>query len=169
MVCKRGGSSLPFEQETSTWDDHILEVVANGTKRVMLYHATNGSKLIPSLVPVDLEDEVNAFVHGQVCPVGAILGVDVVWIEDTFEHRGLFFRHAWVWDVCCGMVLLVHVRTVRGGRAIVTDGGHDVLELTSVSTKLGGGREWMLVRKDREPASGGGLGNRLIRAGGPVG
>src|SRR5215469_1399796 len=100
-----GGSSLPFEQETSTGDDHIFEVVANWAERVILHHAANGSKLIPRLLPVDFGDESNALVNGQVCPVGTVLGVDVGWIDDASEHRDLFVRHTRVWDTCGGMLL----------------------------------------------------------------
>jgi hypothetical protein len=49
-------------------------------------------------------------------------------------------------------------------RAIVAGGGHDVLELMSVSTKLGGRREWMLMKEGpRTGTRRDGLGNRLIR------
>ena len=109
VLCKRQGSSLPFEQETSTGDDHILEVVANGAERVMLYHATNGSQFIPRLSPVYPGDKANALVQGQVCPVDTVFGVDVFWMEDAFEYSRLFVRHALVRHVCSDRELVFHV------------------------------------------------------------
>lgn len=129
-----GEQDVAFEQKTGTGKNHILEVVANWIERISSDHATNVSKLFSGLSGIDLVDKGKAPANRQIGPVGAILGVDVSWIDDLVEHRSfLLAQPPWVSrDIGSRNVIVSHVRAMRRGWTIVTKGSHCGLVLLMV-------------------------------------
>ena len=109
---------IPFEQQTSTWNDHVAGVVADGAQGIGLHHTANRLELGSSLGVVDPVDETNALANTHISPVGAVGIVAVVREEQRAKDGALAVAH--ITNIGSSNMLATHIRTVWRCEAIVS-------------------------------------------------
>ncbi len=80
---------LPFETETSTREDGILEVPGNGAQRVVGEHSPDHSQFLLGLSVVDAVHEGDSLSDGKISPVDSLGRVHIIWAKEIVEDLGL--------------------------------------------------------------------------------
>lgn len=132
---------LPFQTKTSTRNHASAEVMANGSKRVILEHVPEVAGFGLCFLCVDLSNKLDPLANGQVGPVGSFGSIEIIWMKQSVEDTSLVLAHVLSnVDVLSGLMFARHVRSVGGSDAIVPDGscrrGHGSNGATSIWEQL---------------------------------
>lgn len=102
--------NIPFEAQTSTWQNCILEVPSNWAQGILFDHISGGSQFLRSFSPVDLSIKGQLFAKWEVCPICSLGGVGVVGIDQALQDFGLV---ALQWGADDGGMAIAGFRIMR--------------------------------------------------------
>jgi hypothetical protein len=72
----------PFEAQTSTWEDSIFEIPADGTEGIFLHHGPDLSQFFPGLLIVHTGIEFHLLKQREIRPVDIIFGVGIIGVHE---------------------------------------------------------------------------------------
>lgn len=88
-----GEQDVAFETKTSTGKNHVAEIKADGSKRIVLEHRPEGTKLAGGFLAIDLAHELDSLHDGKIGPVDTVLIITVVGLQDVSENLPLVLCH----------------------------------------------------------------------------
>lgn len=103
--------TIPFQTQSSTRQDSVLEIPADRAQRILLEHAPERAKLLLSFGVVDLVHELDSLSDGEVGPVDALGSVEIIRMEEIIQNLHLPALVVGVWETC---VVVTCLGTVRG-------------------------------------------------------
>jgi hypothetical protein len=110
--------NIPFEAQTSTWQNCILEVPSNWAQGILFDHMSGGSQFFHSLSPVDLSIKDQLFAKWEIRPICSLGGVGVVGIDQALQDFGLV---ALRWGANDGGMVIAGFRIMRSTEYALVD------------------------------------------------
>lgn len=107
----------PFQSQSGTGEDHVLEVVRDGRQRILLDHVPDAGELPLGLARIVAGNELDPLEDVQIGPVDTIRGVTVVRTNQTVEGVLLVQIH-----LLERLVGARHVRAMRRSWPVVRHG-----------------------------------------------